>query len=146
MSAATAFLDQVTLGQPQVVHNLTLYPLLAEGPPEAGYRVLDEALAAGCTRVTETSEGGSVPELRFKNDCEIPVLLLDGEELVGAKQNRILNLTLLVGAHQDIVIPVSCVEAGRWSAQSWGSVSARTGPCLPAHQAPIELWSRNSTM
>jgi len=118
MSAALAFLDQLTLGQPQVVHTLSLYPLLAEGPAEAGYRILDEALASGCARITEISEGGSVPELRFKNDCELPVLLLDGEELVGAKQNRILNLTLLVGAHQEVVIPVSCVEAGRWSARS----------------------------
>ena len=118
MSAALAFLDQVTLGQPQSCHNLTLFPLLAEGPAEAGYRILDEALSSGCARITEVSAGGSVPELRFKNDCEIPVLLLDGEELVGAKQNRILNLTILVPAHQDILIPVSCVEAGRWSAQS----------------------------
>ncbi len=57
-----------------------------------------------------------MPELRFVNHCERPVLLLDGEELVGAKQNRILNLTVLVPAHQTIVIPVSCVEAGRWRA------------------------------
>ena len=118
MSAALALLDQVTLGQPQSCHNLTLFPLLAEGPAESGYRILDEALSSGCARITEVSAGGSVPELRFKNDCEMPVLLLDGEELVGAKQNRILNLTILVPAHQDILIPVSCVEAGRWSAQT----------------------------
>jgi len=38
MSAVLAFLDQLTLGQPQVVHNLSLYPPVAEGPAEAGYR------------------------------------------------------------------------------------------------------------
>jgi len=49
------------------------------------------------------------------NDCDERVLLLDGEELIGAKQNRVLNLTILVGSKSTIVIPVSCVEAGRWS-------------------------------
>ena len=42
------------------------------------------------------------------------MLLLDGEELLGAKQNRVLNLTILAPAHQTCVIPVSCVESGRW--------------------------------
>jgi hypothetical protein len=41
------------------------------------------------------------------------VLLVDGEELVGAKQNRVLNLTILAPAKHTTVIPVSCVEAGR---------------------------------
>jgi hypothetical protein len=59
-----------------------------------------------------------VPELRFENLGENPVLLFDGEVLVGAKQNRVLNLTILAPAKQAIVIPVSCVEAGRWHAES----------------------------
>jgi hypothetical protein len=59
-----------------------------------------------------------VPELRFENLGEKPVLLFDGEELIGAKQNRTVNLTILAPAKQAIVIPVSCVEAGRWHQQS----------------------------
>src|SRR4029450_3101727 len=43
------------------------------------------------------------------------VLLYDGEELLGAKQNRILNVTVLVEAHAKTLIPVSCVEQGCWS-------------------------------
>jgi hypothetical protein len=38
----------------------------------------------------------------------------DGEQLVGAKQNRILNMTVLVAAETEVTIPVSCVERGRW--------------------------------
>ena len=46
------------------------------------------------------------------------MLLYDGEELVGAKQNRILNVSVLVDADAKLPIPVSCVEQGRWSRQS----------------------------
>ena len=58
--------------------------------------VLDDALARGWVTVTEVGEGGHVPELKVVNRGDVAVLLLDGEELVGAKQNRVLNLTILV--------------------------------------------------
>jgi hypothetical protein len=46
------------------------------------------------------------------------LLILDGEELVGAKQNRIVNTTILIAGSATVVIPVSCVEQGRWSYHS----------------------------
>jgi hypothetical protein len=64
--------------------------------------------------VTELNGGGSVPELRFENAGDRPVLLLDGEELVGAKPNRVLNLTIPAPAKKTLLIPVSCVDVGRW--------------------------------
>jgi len=124
MSAIAECLSKVHLGEPQTHHNLSLHPLLGDGVAEPAYLLLDEALKRGCARATEVSEAGSVPELRFVNDGPQPVLLLDGEELVGAKQNRILNLSVLAPAHKSIVIPVSCVEAGRWHAQSAEFASA----------------------
>ena len=65
--------------------------------------------------VTEVSEDGSVPQLRVVNFSETPVLIVDGEELVGAKQNRAVNTTILIAAGAETVIPVSCVEQGRWT-------------------------------
>jgi hypothetical protein len=55
-----------------------------------------------------------VPDLRVANLGDLPLLLLDGEQLVGAKQNRILNMTVLVAAQTEVTILVSCVEQGRW--------------------------------
>lgn len=69
----------------------------------------------GVLLITEVSAGGSVPELLAKNEAGIPVLLLDGEELTGAKQNRVLNTTILLREKSETVIPVSCTEHGRWN-------------------------------
>ena len=118
MSVVAECLSSLKLGEPQTHLNLQLFPLIGGDAGEPAYRLLDEALAQGTAHVTEVSESGSVPELKFVNEGDLPVLLLDGEELVGAKQNRILNLTVLAPAHKTIVIPVSCVEAGRWRAES----------------------------
>src|ERR1017187_9446955 len=113
-------LGSIPVGDPTHFGGLTIFPLFRNGPASAepGYTLLEEAIGRGTARVTELGAGGSVPELRFENLGETPVLLLDGEELVGAKQNRALNLTILAPAKQVIVIPVSCVEAGRWHAET----------------------------
>ena len=68
--------------------------------------------------VQEVSEGGSVPELLVDNMGDIRVLFIEGEELVGPKQNRILNTSILVAAKSKTKIPVSCVEHGRWGYKS----------------------------
>lgn len=108
-----------TLPGEAVAHaNLTLFPLRGEGPTIPRYVTLDQALAEGRFHIEEVSDAGSVPTLRAVNDGERPVLLLDGEELVGAKQNRVLNLSILVPAGRTLEIPVSCVEQGRWGYHS----------------------------
>jgi hypothetical protein len=91
-----------------------MYPLLHGDETVPGYATLDEALAAGFVTVTEVSEAGSMPELTIVNNGPVPVFVLDGEELVGAKQNRIVSLSILVPAHTTLPLPVSCVEAHRW--------------------------------
>jgi len=109
------YLARIQLGGVQICENLGVVPLLFPGNGGPEYMTLKEALERGAMIVTEVSEGGSVPELKVINKGDAAVLLLDGEELVGAKQNRVLNTTILVGAHMEAVIPVSCTEHGRWS-------------------------------
>ncbi|MGQ0547365.1 MAG: ARPP-1 family domain-containing protein, partial [Betaproteobacteria bacterium] len=111
-------LAAVRLGAPQVHRNLALFPLASSRDQPPGYLLLDEALERKLARVTEVSEAGRVPELAFENGSAEKILLVDGDELAGAKQNRIVNLSILVGAGQKLVIPVSCVEQGRWSYRS----------------------------
>jgi hypothetical protein len=112
--------SRIEIGKPSQFRNLKLFPLIRRdvGRAPLDYLLLEDGIAHGKVRVTELSGGGSVPELSIINDAELPVLLVDGEELVGAKQNRVLNLTILVPAKHTMAIPVSCVEAGRWRSAS----------------------------
>jgi len=112
------FLDQVKIGAKQSHKNMTLYCLLAAQEAPVDFLSLDEALDKEALVVTEVCEGGSVPELKVANRSDEKILLLDGEELVGAKQNRVLNVTILIAPQSETVIPVSCVEQGRWSYRS----------------------------
>lgn len=136
-------LSRIEIGAAISFRNLTLFPLLQVESGSPDYLVLDEALAQNAAKVTEVSAAGSVPELQFTNDSDLRILLLDGEELVGAKQNRILNLTLLIPAKTSLQIPVSCVEAGRWQHQS-SKFSCSPNPQYAAGRARKIGWVTQS--
>jgi hypothetical protein len=111
--------DRLTVGKPIERHNLTVFPLFDErAPATADYLAFGTAHKAGLIRITEVSASGSVPQLAVQTLGDTAVLLLDGEELIGAKQNRIVNLTILAAGMTTVAIPVSCVERGRWSSAS----------------------------
>jgi len=110
----SSVLDGIAFGKKTHHGSLTMFPLRSERRGGLEYLTLAEALEAGFARISEVSKGGSVPELRLANLGSLPVLIVDGEELIGAKQNRVANLTIMAPARSAIKIPVSCVEAGRW--------------------------------
>jgi hypothetical protein len=117
------------LGELVEHRGIVLAPLFPRSRPRARYVTLDEALALGF-RVSEVSSHGSVPEVLAWNSTPTDVIVCDGEELLGAKQNRIVNVTVLVAAGSTVRIPVSCVEQGRWSRGS-GDFSAASHAAYP---------------
>ena len=110
-----SYLEQIQIGQKQSYKNLAVYPLLTDYMVALDYLTLDEAMSQDAIDVVEIDKGGSVPKLKVINKSGRMILILDGEELVGAKQNRIVNTTILIAANATTVIPVSCVEQGRWA-------------------------------
>jgi len=105
------------LGEARSFGGLTLVPLYPVVPPCADYVGLDEATAGGLV-VTEVDEAGSVETLLVVNPLGAAALLYEGEELAGAKQNRVLERSILVAAGSKLEIPAKCVEQGRWSYRS----------------------------
>ena len=83
-----------------------MVPVVSDCDDGLAYIALKEALSGGSIEIREVSESGSVPELRVVNRAGKMVLNLEGEELVGAKQNRIVNTTILVAAGVEIVIQI----------------------------------------
>lgn len=112
-----AWLAGLRLGTPAIVDALAVAPLYAEALPTSfNYLTLDEALATGQVAVTEKAQA-SVPTLLVINHSELPILLLDGEEVVGGRQNCVVNASLLVPAESVFELDVTCVEHSRWQEQ-----------------------------
>lgn len=101
-------------GKLQQYDGMGVLPVFTNKKSNVQYFTLNEAMKANAIDITEIDEAGVVSELKVKNNAEIPVLILDGEELLGAKQNRIVNASILLKENSETIIPVSCVEQGRW--------------------------------
>lgn len=97
---------------------LQVFGLRWSGDAPLEYLTLDDALEAKVLTVTEVNEGGSVPTLLVNNESDQMVFLMAGEQLIGAKQNRVLNASIMVKPRSKLVVPVSCVERGRWGYRS----------------------------
>ena len=111
-------INRIDVLEPVSVQNLTIFPLIQPESTGPGYIASSVAIESHNLLVTEVDAGGSVPNLAVENPSDHRVLLLDGEELRGAKQNRIINTTLLLAPRSKTVINVSCTEMGRWSYNS----------------------------
>lgn len=94
---------------------VSVFPLFMDKARWVEHLVLKEALQDALAEVREVTEEGRVPELVVVNRASLPLLILDGEELEGARQNRVLNSSVLLPEKSATIIPVSCTEQGRWS-------------------------------
>jgi len=110
--------NQVKIGEAQKFENMTVYPMFSLSDGKVEYITLDEALKMKSVKITEISVSGAVNHIKVENLSDLPILILEGEELIGAKQNRTLNTTVLIKEKSETIIPVSCVEQGRWSYRS----------------------------
>lgn len=117
-----SYLASLKLEEPQEAGGLSLFPLLGGLKSDYHYLVLDEALERE-TLVIREKEEEEVAEIEIINKGKEDVLILEGEEVVGAKQNRTFNLSILVAGESQVKVPVSCVEEGRWFPQEEGFVS-----------------------
>ena len=108
-------ISELQIGEPLYFKNLTMFGLKGVDFSTIKYQTFQQASREHQYKISEINNEGHVPQLHFTNLSNIPILILDGTELVGAKQNRVLNTSILAPANQMISIPVSCCERSRWS-------------------------------
>jgi len=108
------FAASFSLGTTQVAHNMAVVPLFHPQTHDFTYLCLKDSLDKNLLEIKEVDQHGTVPTLIAINKGSAPILILDGEELAGGKQNRVLNTTILLKGKSQTTIPVSCTESGRW--------------------------------
>src|SRR5262249_34541910 len=109
-----SLLPELVVEKPIAYQRLGISPLRFRNSTELEYLILGDGISEELIRVEETSAAGCVPELRVRNRAKQRVLIPEGTTLIGAKQNRVVNLTILLAPESVTVIPVSCIERGRW--------------------------------
>ena len=102
--------------QPQVHENITIIPLKTERI-YIDLLTLKKGLELGLVEVKEC-DTSQVNTVIVKNHSVTPLILIDGEEIIGGDQNRIVNSTILIDAESEMKIPVSCSEKHRWAFKS----------------------------
>lgn len=105
--------EVITVGEARSKGPLTLMALFG-ALPAGPYELAPDAFRAGTLRITEV-DGGVVPELEAVNGSPLPVLLIEGDHLQGARQDRIVTTAVLLAPKARTRLPVACVERGRWS-------------------------------
>jgi hypothetical protein len=118
-------LKHVTIRGHQQCNSLEVFHL--HWPADAGpeYATLDEALESHWIEIAESTESGQVSQIKVINHSEHMIFLMAGEQLVGCKQNRVLNASIMVPPKAEMPLPVSCVERRRWGASRAGGVCNR---------------------
>lgn len=104
-------LERAAVGRPITREGISLFPVFVH-QDDTNVLTGDQADIV----VTEKDDA-EVPTLRVTNPHDLPVLIAEGETLNGGRQNRVVNVSVLVSAGATIDIPVSCVEAGRWGSE-----------------------------
>lgn len=129
--------EPLRLGNAGSHGSLTVYPIFGPAPRQP-YVSFAQGREAGVI-VKELDEGASVNDVLVQNPTDVPVLLFEGEEVLGAQQNRTFDVTALVPAGRRLQVPVSCVEAGRWdgsrSQESFDPAPQAAHPELRRHKA-----------
>lgn len=104
----------IELLTPQVHENMAIIPLKTAKNYNIDLLTLEKGIELGLVNVKEC-EHSQVNTLIVENKAVTPLILIDGEEVVGGDQNRIVSETMIIAPESSMKIPVNCSEQGRWA-------------------------------
>jgi hypothetical protein len=111
-------LERVRPGEAWHAGGFELVPLVLDGgSSEPPVLLARQAVEEGALEIVERGEG-VVQELLAWNRGTKPVAILEGDTLVGCKQNRVVARSVIVAPGTSLGVPVGCMERGRWRHES----------------------------
>ena len=149
-----SFLDRLEAGRPLVYRNLTVVPVSVSSAGGGGglgpVLTLDQALELGVLEIRE-KDGGDVPWVVVSNRSDRRIFAMGGEILSGCKQDRIVARDVLIAPRRKrLLLPVYCVESGRWhhvsgefgSEKNLGTYTMRAAAQGSAGNNQTEVWDK----
>jgi hypothetical protein len=145
------FLPRFHVGAGTQRGSLTLFPVWVEGAATRGIGWRSDPLV-----VEERTGNAVVAELVIRNTSDRPRAIVEGDLFIGGQQDRTAAETMVLDAGEARVLPVRCVEHGRWGGgeESHRATSLRTpysvrygthaGSAVPLDQG--EVWERISRL
>ncbi len=113
-SPLRAFLSKVRVGSPVHYEGLWVFPVTLDGQPHFAPLTMDAARERGVLLFKELDRP-QVNAITVINTGDQPIFLMAGEVIKGARQDRILQQSLLVPPKTTLTNAVFCVEPGRWT-------------------------------
>ncbi len=115
VNVLTRYLDRADIHPPVKLGRLTVFPIGLNRTNR-----LDNVLTMAQAMekkllVIEEMKSAQVPKARFVNKSGKMIFLMAGEIITGGKQNRTLTTDALLGPDSVTVLPVYCVQRGRWA-------------------------------
>lgn len=107
--------EPLVVGEPDVAGPLAVFPIFG-APCTQRFLSFRQAAREGWVEIREVPSAASVGDLVVVNLGDVPALLYEGEEFLGGRQNRSLDVAVLVAAGTTLPVPVTCLEEGRWDA------------------------------
>jgi hypothetical protein len=104
------FLKSLNLGKPFYEGNVLFVPVKGKGG-NGHFSLLNESMKSGKVKISEV---GNVDTVSLNYSGNSPLFVMDGEEIIGARQNRVFNTSFITERVEEIPVPVSCVEEGRY--------------------------------
>ncbi len=128
VNVLTRYLDRADIHPPAKLGRLTIFPIsLSRTNRLDNVLTMTQALDKKLL-VIEEMKSAQVPKARFVNKSGKMIFLMAGEIITGGKQNRTLTTDALLGPDSVTVLPVYCVQRGRWSGRKGFNKAATVAP------------------
>ena len=123
-------IPEVRVGEPQVCGGVTVFPLFAEQPSHVTWTTCcpTRRWRRGRWPSRRSPKSGKSRASLVDNGGDRPALFVEGEEVRGGKQNRVLCSRSWSAGTSRTSIPVACTEPGRWDVRL---AAVHGGSCCP---------------